>query len=133
MQPNAAQGAEPHDDVRELKPQLHVATYIRLRSFGRVFSFMLLNMSVYQNARAREGFVAGGIRTKFWRKEFWTYTTWADREKMMAFVGGRPHSEAVARFSEAAEVGYYVEWESNGLPVWSEALERLEKPTGRLG
>ena len=120
-------------DARDQKPQFHVATHIRLKSFGKVFWFMRQNMRVYQDARGREGFVAGGIRSKFWSKEFWTYTTWKDRKEMMEFVRSWPHSQAASHLSDVAESGHYVEWESEGLPEWSEALERLEKPTGTLG
>jgi hypothetical protein len=133
MQSTSSQVQEPKEDARAHKPRVHVVTYIKLRSFGKVCWFMRQNMHIYETARGLEGFVAGGIRSMFWRKEFWTFTTWDDRDKMMAFVQSWPHSEAAARHGEVAEVGQYVEWESDGLPDWDEALERLQRPTGQLG
>ncbi len=118
------------DDARKTKGLIHVVTFIRLRSYRSVLGFMSTNMRIFKYATGAEGFVSGGIKAMLWRKEFWTYTTWDDREAMMRFVTTPPHSWAAGRVHELAAPGScYVEWETYEPMEWSEGLARLRKPT----
>ena len=117
---------EPQAD----SPMIHVAEYIPVRSYGRVLEVMRLSMKIYAHARRCEGFVAGGLRTKWWRKQFWSYTVWEDHERLLHFVHTQPHANAVARLLEFAAPGAcYTEWVSEAPPDWDEARERLKRPT----
>ncbi len=111
-------------------PRLHVATYLPLLSFTQTFGFMSLNMRVYAAARESKGFIAGGIRAKWWRKQFWTYSVWESRQAMEAFVKRPPHSLAAARINEFVDAGAcYVEWEGEEPAEWADIAARLETPT----
>ena len=105
--------------------------FVRLRQCSRTLAFMQLSMRVYKQARVAAGYYAGGIRAKWWRGEFYSYTVWEDREAMTAFVRSGPHAEAVALVSEFAEPGScYAEFVSDAPPDWDAAQRRLSSPTG---
>jgi hypothetical protein len=109
---------------------VHVAEYVKLKSYMQVLKFMGMHMRVYQDAQARKGYYGGGIRGRWWKKQFWTYSIWESREAVNAFLRGRPHGEAVDRMREFAAPGScYVTWEALGASDWSGALSRLEHPT----
>jgi hypothetical protein len=111
-------------------PYVHVAEYIPVREWGQVWPFMKMSMRIYQFSRNCPGFLAGGIRGKWWKRQFWSYTVWQDREAMLHFAQTPPHSEAAGMIEEvAAEGACYVEWSSMSPPDWDEALERLRHPT----
>ena len=120
----------PDEDPRTRGPQIHVAEYVRVRTMGQVFGFMRMSMRIFSKARAADGFLAGGIRSKWWSKQFWTYTVWGSREEMEEFVNRWPHAEAVERVQSVAAPGScYVEWISDQPIDWADALARLERPT----
>ena len=111
-------------------PFIHVAEYIPVKRWGHVWPFMKLSMEIYRQARTYPGFVAGGIRAKWWRRQFWSYSVWEDRESMERFVRSAPHSRAVALIGEVAAPGAcYVEWTTHAPPDWEQAMERLRFPT----
>ena len=111
-------------------PYVHVAEYIPVRQWGQVFPCMKLSMGIYRHARDCEGFLAGGIRAKWWRRQFWSYTVWADRDSMLRFVHSGPHGRVIPMISGLAAPGAcYVEWISMSPPDWEEAMQRLSTPT----
>ena len=120
-----------NEDIREDRALVHVATYLPVKSYGQVLTFMRMSMQVYQQARESEGYVAGGITAKWWAKKFWTFSVWEDRDAMLHFVHTQPHANAAARMFEFAAPGAcYVEWVGPGPMDWGEAMERLKSPTG---
>jgi hypothetical protein len=120
----------PREEEPPPVPYIHVAEYVKVRSLGQVFDFMKLSMRVYRHAHEHEGFVAGGIKSKWCVRKFWSYTVWEDRDAMMRFVNSGPHAEAARRIQHFAAPGScYVEWVSEQPPDWPEALQRLERPT----
>ena len=109
---------------------IHVAEFVPVSAYGQVFEVMKLSMRIYQHAHSLDGYVAGGLRAKWWRKEFWSFSVWQDRDAMERFVRTPPHSEAVARVLDLAAPGAcYVEWVAPGPADWAEAVERLKSPT----
>ena len=114
----------------EIKPRIHVVEYVRLRSVFQTFFFMSLSMRIYKYARDLQGYYAGGIRAKWWHRQFYTYTVWEDREAMLEFVQANPHAEAIRRVGEFCAPGScYVEFVSDAPPDWDMAKERLSFPT----
>ncbi|MEX2431694.1 MAG: hypothetical protein WD645_07230 [Dehalococcoidia bacterium] len=114
-------------------PYIHVAEYIPVHSWRRVLPFMRTSMDIFRFAQACPGFMAGGIRAKWWRRQFWSYTVWQDRDAMMRFVHNMPHSQAISMINDVAAPGAcFTEWESTGPPDWSDAMERLKTPTRYL-
>lgn len=107
--------------------------YVRLRRCSQTLAFMRLSMQIYQDACNADGYYAGGIRAKWWRGQFFTYTIWEDRDAMLEFVRTPPHSEAAALVAEFAAPGScYVEFISDTPPDWDAAQKRLVSPTGYL-
>lgn len=106
---------------------------MRLKRCGQTLAFMRLSMRAYKQACDTPGYYAGGIRAKWWRGDFYTYTIWENREAMAAFVRSSPHAEAVARIREFAAPGScYVEFVSDAPPDWDAAQQRLSFPTAYL-
>ena len=104
--------------------------YVRLRRCSQTLAFMRLSMRIYHEAAEAPGYYAGGIRARWWRGDFYTYTIWEDREAMTDFVRSAPHAEAAARVQEFAGPGScYVEFVSEDPPDWDAARQRLSSPT----
>ncbi len=114
----------------EVKQRIHVVEYVRIRRCSQTLAFMRLSMRVYKEACDAVGYYAGGIRAKWWRGAFYTYTVWEDRDSMLAFVRNGLHAEAVASITEFAAPGScYVEFMSDAPPDWEDAYSRLSFPT----
>jgi hypothetical protein len=114
----------------ETRIHYHLAEYVKVRSLKQVFSFMRLHMAIYNDARLRKGFTGGGIRGRWWAKQFWSYTIWDSRDSLERFVKSGPHALAVSRMREFAAPGSaFVEWEGLSDQDWSGAISRLEHPT----
>ncbi len=109
---------------------VHVAEFMPVQAYGQVLDVMGMSMRIYRQARASDGYVAGGLKAKWWRKEFWSFTVWEDRDAMQRFVRGPLHAAAAARVHDLAAPGAcYVEWVAPGPADWPEAVERLKSPT----
>lgn len=108
-----------------------MAEYVRLKRCSQTLAFMRLSMRIYKQACEASGYYAGGIRAKWWRGEFYTYTVWEDRDSMAAFVRTGLHAEAVAQVAGFAAPGScYVEFISDEPPDWDAARRHLSSPTG---
>ena len=104
---------------------------MRLRRCSQTLAFMRMSMRVYREACEAPGYYAGGIRARWWRGEFYTYTIWEDRETMLEFVHSGEHAQAAAIVSEYAAPGScYAEFVSDTPPDWDDARRRLSSPTG---
>tara|TARA_Y100001936_G_C16092099_1_gene687284 strand:+ start:1567 stop:1884 length:318 start_codon:yes stop_codon:yes gene_type:complete len=91
---------------------------------------MALNMKIYKFARVQPGYYAGGIRGKWWSREFYTYTIWEDRDSMLAFVNSEPHQKAMEKTLKFAGPGScFSEFISDAPPDWEIAESRLSNPT----
>jgi hypothetical protein len=111
-------------------PHFHMAEFVKIGSIGSVFGFMTLSMQTYKHARMADGYLAGGIRSKWWRKEFWTYSVWRDEEAMRRFSRTGYHERLAAKVEELATPGSrYAKWVSEQPPDWPDALGRLERTT----
>lgn len=110
---------------------LCIATFLPMRRWQDVIPFLRMSSRVEKQLKATQGLVRYGLRANFFRKRFWTFSVWADRYSVNAFVAGEPHATAVGRMSEwAGEGAAFVEWHSSdGSIQWNEALERLKKPS----
>lgn len=117
-------------ELYEPKSRVHVVTFFNLKRFSQTLSFMWLNMRIYKFARVQRGYYAGGIRGKWWSKQFYTYTVWEDRDSMLAFVNSDPHKKALNRIIDFAGTGScYSEFISEAPPDWEVAEMQLLKPT----
>lgn len=114
----------------ESRPRVHVVEFVKLRSFGQTCSFMRQSMRIYHYARECPGYFAGGIRAQWWKKRFYSYTIWEDRESMLRFVESGPHALAAARILEYADSGScFTEFVSEAPPDWDVAEQQLSIPT----
>lgn len=109
---------------------LHVAELVKVGSIGQILPFMNLSMKTYRLAREATGFVAGGIRAKWWRKSFWTYMVWEDETYRKRFADSRANAPMAAWVQQNAAPGScYATWVRKGEPEWADAMTRLEHPT----
>ncbi len=109
---------------------LHVAELVKVRSITQILPFMSRSMDTYKRARAAPGFVAGGIRAKWWRKSFWTYLVWEGETYRKSFADNRANASITAWVKQFAGPGScYVTWVTKGEPDWTDALTHLENPT----
>lgn len=79
---------------------LHIATFLPIRRWRGVPSFVLLSSQVQRQVRATPGLVAEAVTANFPKRFFFTYTIWESRDAMRAFLYQGPHMEAIKRFDE---------------------------------
>lgn len=110
---------------------LCIATFLPMRRWQDVIPFLRMSSRVEKQLKETEGLVRYGTRANLLRKEFWTFSVWADKPSVNAFVRSGAHAAAVGRFSEwAGEWAAFVEWNSSdGSINWKDALERLKTHT----
>lgn len=113
---------------------LHIATFLPVRRWRSVPSFLMLSNRVRAQARSSPGLVAEAVSAHFPRRWFYTYTIWRDRATMRAFLNQGPHGEALQRFNDwRASGASNVEWESDDPTIdWTGAMRRLETPSYRF-
>ncbi len=119
--------APPQDQTQ----YLHIATVLPVRRWRDVPAFLRMATRVNEQLSQTAGNVKYGVKARFLRKHFYTYTIWTNRAAVNAFVRTEPHAEAVRRMAVWAGTGAaFVEWEAQAQTLnWPEALERLKKPT----
>ena len=109
---------------------LHVAELVKVESIGQILGFMSHSMDVYKRARLAPGFVAGGIRAKWWRKSFWAYLIWEDETYWQQFVNSPRNASINTWVQQHAGPGScFVTWVSKGEPDWKDAMAHLEHPS----
>ena len=109
---------------------VHYAEFIKVRSKSKLWPYMSLSMRTYNSRRQAPGFLAGGIRAKWWRGSFWTYSVWEDEGDLKRFMESRASTAAAAWIRRVAGPGScYVTWVTKDEADWTEAIARLERPT----
>jgi heme-degrading monooxygenase HmoA len=110
---------------------LCIATILPLRRWRDIISFLRMSSRVEKQLKETEGLVRYGLRANLLRKEFWTFSVWADKPSVNAFVHSGAHTAAVERFPDwAGEGAAFVEWNSSdGVINWKDAAERVKNPS----
>src|SRR5579871_119139 len=75
-----------------------VATYLPLRSFWNIISFLRLSSKVEAQLRASGGIVRYSLRSNIPKKRFWTISVWTNRDDMTLFSRSEPHRTAMKKF-----------------------------------
>lgn len=110
---------------------LCIATFLPLRRWQDIVSFLRMSSRVEKQLKETEGLVRYGLRANPLRKEFWTFSVWVDKPSVSAFVQSGAHTTAVERFPDwAGEGAAFVEWNSgDGSINWKNAAERMKNPS----
>ena len=114
---------------------LCVATFLPVRRWRDVISFLSMSSRVEKQLKVTKGLIRYSVRADIIRKHFWTFTVWSSKAEMNSFVTSEPHATSVRKFGDWAGAGAaFVEWISaTGSIDWSEALDRLKNPTFYYG
>ena len=75
------------------------------------------------------GVIKYGVSTSPLRKHYYTWTVWADRASMTAFMSTEPHATAMTRLEAwATEDAAFTDWETRGSSAvdLDEAMRRLK-------
>jgi hypothetical protein len=122
--------SSPADSTNQGQPFVVVATYLPLRRYRDVISFVRLSGMVEAQLRASRGAIRYALKTDLPRKRFWTLSVWSSDESMSSFSRSEPHRTAMKKFYDwGTEKAAIVEWTSNdGKIDWGEAEEKLQRP-----
>jgi quinol monooxygenase YgiN len=112
------------------KPFVIAATYLPLRSFWSIFSFIRLSNKVEVQLRNSRGVIRYALKTDIPRKRFWTVSIWSNREDMANFSRSEPHRTAMKKFFVwGTDKAAIAEWtDSKSTIDWDEVNKRLEEP-----
>lgn len=111
--------------------QLFVATVLTVRSWLHLLPFIRLSSRVFKQLDETPGCLRWAVIAEPWRKRFYTFTAWKDRDSLGAFVRTEPHAEAVRMMQVwGSPESAFAEWTGKELPGrLSEIKERLRQPT----
>ncbi len=115
-------------------PSLVVATYLPLRRYRNVISFIRLSGKIEAQLRTSKGAIRYALRTDIPHKRFWTISVWSSDEAMSLFSRSEPHRTAMKKFYEWGTEGAGIaEWSSDGGTIdWAEAETKLKEPAFRF-
>jgi hypothetical protein len=108
-----------------------VATFLPLKRWSDLISFMILSRKVLKQIKSSEGIANYAVKADLPKKNFWTLSIWNDIESLKLFIPTEPHATAIKKFTEwAGESSAFVEWTSPSKEInWPEAMIKLENPT----
>ena len=104
------------------------ATFLWVRRWRDVIPFLRTSSGVQKQLKESSGLVRYGLRTRFLRKRYWTYSVWEDQASLDAFLRAEPHATAMKKLSRWVRPGdaAFVTWESSDDSInWEEGLDRL--------
>ena len=105
------------------------ATFLWVRRWRDVIPFLRMSSGVQRQLKETSGLVKFGLRARFIRKRYWTYSVWTDQASLDAFLRAEPHRTAMRRLSQWITPGdaAFVTWESTDDSInWQEGFDRLE-------
>lgn len=107
-------------------------TRLRVRSVLYLPQFIVYALRSSGQAQRAPGFLGGRLMREA-RNAFWTVTVWRDAKAMDAYRTAGAHRAAMPKLLHWCDEASVVHWtqESNDVPAWSEAHERMLKE-GRL-
>ena len=111
------------------------ATFFPLRRWRHVIPFLRMSSRVQRQLKGTSGLVRYGLRTSFVRKRYWTYSVWADRDSVDAFLRSEPHATAMKKLHQWVIPGEsgFVSWDSSDDSInWKEGLDRLRNSSFQL-
>ncbi len=110
---------------------IFVATFLPLKSWKHMISFLLMTWKILKQIKQTEGIVNYAVKANFPKKHFWTLSVWKDKSSFRRFTMQEPHATAVKKFQVwAGEGSAFVEWSSKSNKIdWTEALQKLRNPT----
>ena len=104
------------------------ATFFPVRRWIDVIHFLRMSSGVQKQLKETSGLVRYGLRANVIRKRYWTFSVWADRASLDAFLQAEPHATAIRRMRQWVVPGdsAFVTWKSTDDSInWKEGLDRL--------
>ncbi len=122
----SSQTAEPEVDEG---PVTVVATYLKLRSWLRLWRFFRVNGKVERQLKTTPGLIGYWLNADFLRLRFSTLSVWENDPAVDTFVRTGSHREAMAMFDKIAlrDESHFVRWKTSDPheTTWEEADRRL--------
>jgi quinol monooxygenase YgiN len=107
---------------------LVLASSIPPKSFSSTWSLFRGSRVVRQQLLTADGVLGFALLAEPLRKNYATLSVWRDGEALDAFAGTDPHARLMADLSPSMNAPRFVRWTisgSDGIPSWTEALDRL--------
>ncbi len=101
------------------------ATFFPVRRWRDVIHFLRMSSGVQRQLKGTSGLVRYGLKANFIRKRYWTFSVWADRASLDAFLRADPHATAMRRMRQwvVPEDSAFVTWDSADDSInWKEGL-----------
>ncbi len=109
------------------------STFFPVRRWRHVIPFLRMSSRVQKQLSGTSGLVRFGLKTSVIRKRYWTYSVWADRASIDAFMQIEPHATAMTKLNQWVDPGKFafVSWGSSDDSInWKEGLDRLRMTSG---
>jgi quinol monooxygenase YgiN len=121
----------PWTAAAELQPggeYLVMASHLPLRSLTSTVRFFRAVAAIRKQLRSTEGLVGYTLRAKPLARDYWTLSVWSDGTALQQFMRTPPHLKIMGSLKPFMGATRFIQWQitgADGLPSWSEAIERL--------
>lgn len=106
-----------------------MVSYLPLKSYWKVFPFMVYTAQVINQLKSSEGLVGFSLLAHPFSKKFWTLSAWKNNEALQSFVQQKPHARMMNELAAHMEKTKFVFYRVKGpeLPLrWDDALQRVQ-------
>ncbi len=119
-----------YSEARPEKEYLALVTYLPLKHFWKVPSFIRMFQAVQHQLSRSEGLIGYSMIAKFLGRRFWSLSVWEDEKALTDFVMKIPHKDIMVSLGGQLNSPRFVRWKIAGSavpPSWDEAYKQLEK------
>jgi heme-degrading monooxygenase HmoA len=107
---------------------LVLASSIPPRSMSSTMALFRGSRAVRKQLARTAGVIGYSLLAEPFRKHYATLSVWRDEDALHAFAISEPHRRFVEELGSAMDTTQFERWTisgADGLPTWSDALERL--------
>ncbi len=99
-------------------------TFLPLKHFRTLPQFMLLTLQTRRQLARSKGLLGYAMDADILRLNFWTLSAWEDRQSIMKFAHGIPHSGIMKTLAPLMRQTQFIYWDisGSGIPLrWDAA------------
>lgn len=116
-------------DAKGLDTAVVMASRFELASIRHVLPFLVASLRVHRQVRRSDGVIGVALIARPLRREFYTLSSWRDRDAVDAMVATEPHRSVMTAFRQHTTGSKFTFWTTpaSTRPTWTDAHTRLDR------
>lgn len=99
-------------------------TYLRIKNIFLLISFFYFVFKIRGQLKTSTGLLHYSLKGKG-MLDYYTLSVWKSKEDMLSFRNSGEHINAMQKINFFAHTFSFVNFESNNIPTWEEALRKI--------